>query len=191
MAGDPGRALRLACGLALALDAGASVAAEADLGACLDCHGNGEPADAAPALGGQPELYLLYQLVFFRDGQRKSEPMSRLMSGAADADLRGTAAALAELPPPAPAANPDRESYGAGEEIAKARRCGTCHQPDFAGWQQVPRLAGQREDYLRKALGDYRQGARIGIQAAMAEVLTGLDAADLDALAHYLAHFRE
>jgi cytochrome c553 len=190
MAGDPARALRLAWGLALALDAGASMAAEADLGACLDCHG--EPADAAtPVLGGQPELYLLYQLVFFRDGQRRSEPMSTLMAGAGDDDLRSMAAALARLPPPDPATGRDPVRYAEGEAIAHARRCGTCHRPDFSGQQQVPRLAGQREAYLRKTLGDYRQGERIGIQAAMAEVLAGLDAADLDALAHYLAHFRQ
>ncbi len=53
----------------------------------------------------------------------------------------------------------------------------------------MPRLAHQREDYLLKALRDYKSGARIGYgNAAMAEELAGMSDADLAALAHYLAH---
>jgi cytochrome c553 len=161
-----------------------------DLAACLECHGEDRPDPAVPSLGGQPELFLLYQLFYFREGQRRSEPMTGLMAGLPDAELQALAAALAALPPPDPATGADPALYAKGAEIAAERRCGTCHLPHYSGRAQVPRLAGQQEAYLGKALDDYRRGARVGTQAAMAEALAGLDAADLEALAHYLAHFR-
>jgi len=37
-----------------------------------------------------------------------------------------------------------------------------CHNPDFSGREPMPRLANQREEYLLKAMQDYRSGNRIG-----------------------------
>jgi cytochrome c553 len=52
----------------------------------------------------------------------------------------------------------------------------------------MPRLAGQREAYMVKALQDYRAGVRVGTQAAMAEAVRGLSEEDFAAIAHFLAH---
>jgi cytochrome c553 len=53
----------------------------------------------------------------------------------------------------------------------------------------VARLAGQREDYLIKALNDYKSNVRVGGGvAAMAEVAYSLSEEEIVALAHYLAH---
>jgi cytochrome c553 len=175
--------------LALASALLAAPAPAQDLAACLDCHGEGRPDPAVPSLGGQPELFLLYQLFYFREGQRRSEPMTSLIAGRTDAELQALAAGLVALPPPEPATGADPARYAKGAEVAAARRCGTCHLPDYSGREQMPRLAGQEEAYLQKALADYRSGARVGTQAAMAEALAGLDEADFEAIAHYLAHF--
>jgi cytochrome c553 len=52
----------------------------------------------------------------------------------------------------------------------------------------MPRLANQREDYLLKALRDYKQGVRVGYgSASMPEAVATLSDEDLVALAHYLA----
>lgn len=67
-------------------------------------------------------------------------------------------------------------------------RCGVCHVPDFSGQNQVPRLAGQREDYLNAELRAYRNDERKGGDTMMASVLYGVSDADLKALAHFLAH---
>ena len=54
----------------------------------------------------------------------------------------------------------------------------------------MARLAGQREEYLVKALHDYKSGVRSGgSMAAMAEVAYPLSEEEIEALAHYLAHF--
>ena len=50
-------------------------------------------------------------------------------------------------------------------------------------------LAGQREEYLVKALHDYKSNLRVGGGvAAMAEVAYPLSEEEITALAHYLAH---
>ena len=64
-----------------------------------------------------------------------------------------------------------------------------CSRSCFAGTKGVARLAGQREEYLLKALHDYKSGARSGgSMAAMADVAYPLSEEEITALAHYLAH---
>ena len=51
------------------------------------------------------------------------------------------------------------------------------------------RIAGQREDYLLKALRDYKSGVRSGGgMAAMADVAYSLQDEEIVALAHYLSN---
>jgi len=48
----------------------------------------------------------------------------------------------------------------------------------------------KHEAYTVKALQDYRAGARVGTQAAMAEAVRGLSDADFEDLAYFLARVR-
>ena len=59
-------------------------------------------------------------------------------------------------------------------------------RPHFSGGQQVPRLAGQREDYLLSALTRFRAGTRLGYTSAMTETLTGMGPEEL-VVANYLS----
>jgi len=161
---------------------------------CATCHGEGSGPPASldtPILGGQSELYALYQLVYFRNGQRKQPVMNELVQNLADDDLRALAKWVGSLSPAPPgqqrSSNPDR--YQSGEALARRHRCPICHDTDYLGRDHIPRLAGQREQYLLKALNDYKTGARVGIQAAMAEVLAEVDDDGLEDLAHFLAHY--
>jgi cytochrome c553 len=161
---------------------------------CAVCHlgDAGKPAtEDTPYLGGQPELYALYQLAYFRQGARKHEIMSEQVKGLGDDDLRALAQWVGTLPPPAPSASPrDEARYARGEKLAQAHRCGFCHDAGYAGREHLPRLAGQQETYLLKSLEDFKTGRRVGIQAAMAEVLSDIDEAGMADLAHFLAHYR-
>jgi cytochrome c553 len=74
-----------------------------------------------------------------------------------------------------------------GEARAKASRCGVCHLADFSGQHQVPRLAGQREQYLGSEMRAYRDNKRKGGDTVMAEALYGVSDADIKALAHFLS----
>jgi cytochrome c553 len=77
-----------------------------------------------------------------------------------------------------------------GAARAKELRCGVCHTSDFSGQNQIPRLAGQREEYLDSEMRAYRDGKRKGGDTIMTASLYGVSDADIKALAHFLARRR-
>jgi cytochrome c553 len=164
------------------------------LAVCLACHGASGVSETplTPSLGGQPAFYVIAQLFLFREGRRDNEVMTAQAKGLKDDDLRALSAAIAKLPPPAPPAGTgDPERTSRGKALTATRHCTACHGTDWSGNKNVPRVANQREDYLFKALTDYRGGKRVGYgNAAMPETVTGLDDKQLADIAHYLAHFR-
>lgn len=161
--------------------------------ACFVCHGkDGHSQQAStPSLGAQPAFFVVAQLFLFRDGRRGAAPqaMYDAAKGLTDDDLRAFGDYLAKLPPPPPpAGKPDPVLVERGRALAQGHNCGVCHNPDYSGREQMPRLANQREDYLLKALRDYKQGVRVGYgSATMPETVATLSDADLVALSHYLA----
>jgi len=159
--------------------------------ACLACHGErGVSAlPLTPSLAGQPSFYAITQLFLFREGRRQNEAMTAVAKGMSDADLRAFSELIAKLPAPPAAAASDAARSARGAAIAQRFRCASCHGADYAGGQQVARLAGQREDYLNKALAEFRAGTRVGYTSAMSEALAGIQGDELGDLAHYLANF--
>jgi cytochrome c553 len=158
---------------------------------CAGCHGeNGvSQTENIPSLAGQPDQFIQWQLVFFRAGTRKNEQMQPIAADITNDDVRNLGAYFSALTPPKapPDDNPVLSRKGA--EAAVGRRCASCHTDDFAGTKGVARLAGQREEYLVKALHDYKGGARSGgSMAVMADVAYPLSEEEITALAHYLAH---
>lgn len=159
--------------------------------ACLACHGEGGVSrlPLTPSLAGQPSFYAITQLFLFREGRRQNEAMTAVAKGMSDADLRAFSELIAKLPAPPPAAAGDATRSARGAALAQRFRCASCHGADYAGGQQVARLAGQREDYLNKALAEFRAGTRVGYTSAMSEALAGIEPGELGDLAHYLANF--
>lgn len=162
---------------------------------CFACHGeNGISAlDGVPSIAAQPELFLEWQLVFFRTGRVKSEIMEPVAAALSDDDVRAMGAYLATLPPiktpPPPDDAPAMTEVGG--KLAAGRNCGNCHGEGFHGQQGAARIAGQREEVILKALHDYKAGARFGTGvAAMPEVAAQLSDEQMQALAHYLSRQR-
>jgi cytochrome c553 len=161
--------------------------------ACLGCHGtNGQSTlPEVPSLGGQPQFYLSVQLYMFRERMRNIEPMPTMLQGASDDDLRRMAVALADLPPSMPTPEPGNPArLSRARLLIQQHRCNFCHNQDFSGEQGAPRLAGQREDYLTKAMREYQSNERRAYDPSMADVMHPLTDADILDLAHYLARFR-
>jgi cytochrome c553 len=168
--------------------AGASL--EERLVPCLACHGAQGQSEQpeVPSLGAQPAFYVMVQLYMFRERLRTVEVMNAMTQGLTDDDLRGMADVIAKLPPPRPVEEPgDPARLERARALIQQHRCNFCHNPDFSGAQQVPRLAGQREDYLVKALRAYKNNTRRGYDAAMAEVLYAISDEQLLDLAYFLA----
>jgi len=59
---------------------------------------------------------------------------------------------------------------------------------DFSGQKQVPKIANQREDYLVAALKAYRDNKRVPPDTSMLGIMEKASDADIEALAHFLAH---
>jgi cytochrome c553 len=166
-------------------------AVKAKAEACAGCHGeNGiSTTENIPSLAGQPDQFIQWQLVFFRAGTRKNEQMQPIAEQIENADVRSLGAYFSQLTPAKAPADDDPDLSKKGAQAAVGRRCASCHGDSFAGTKAVARLAGQREEYLVKALHDYKNGARSGGgMAAMAEVAFPLSEEEITALAHYLAH---
>ena len=73
------------------------------------------------------------------------------------------------------------------QQLAAAHRCTFCHGDQWRGQENVPALAGQREEYLLASLRAYRDNSRSGYDASMAEVVQALSDADLIELAYGIA----
>jgi cytochrome c553 len=157
---------------------------------CFDCHGEKGQSQRpeVPSLGAQPALYTLIELVMFRDQLRVTEPMNEMTKGLSDDDLRAMSDIIAKLPPPKPVSDtPDPARIERGRALAQQNRCNFCHQSNFQGLDNVPRLAGQREDYLIKSLRGYKDGSRRGYDAQMSEVVYAMKDQDFVDLAYFLA----
>jgi cytochrome c553 len=163
------------------------------LSPCLSCHGEiGQSGNVeTPSLGAQPSGYLLIQIYMFREKMRKVDIMNDVTRGLTDDDLREFSDAIAKLPAPVPVGDtPDQARIAHAQALIGEHRCNFCHAPDFAGQQQIPRLAAQREDYLLKALREYKSGQRPGYDPAMASVVEPLKDEDFVDLAYYLARVK-
>jgi cytochrome c553 len=159
---------------------------------CAACHGEkgNSTMELAPSLAAQPASYLFFQLFFFRDKLRQVDVMMPFVEGRSDQDLEDLSAYFASLPLDPPAGPVDEARHARGAELSQALRCASCHLPGYTGRAQMPRLAGQREDYLRHAMTQYQANQRAGVDTSMSAVLYGLAPADIDALAHYMAQQR-
>ena len=144
-----------------------------------------------PNLAAQPDLYIAVPARLLpqgraqertddadrRDAQRRRHPQPRRRIS--PRCRRPTAAA----PDAAPAGHRARAARSRRRFIARNAMATTS-----TAWTTSARLAGQREDYLYKALRDFKSGARRRTGAAgMAEVVYPLGDLEMKALAHYMS----
>lgn len=195
------RLLLLAAAIAIPLGAvagNASAAGDAARGrtlaegrSCGACHGaQGVSAmPNMPSLAGQPEDFVTLQMILFRERLRQAPPMPELAQGLSDQEIEDLAAHFAALPPAPPADRGPRDTarFEAGAALSQQLRCGICHLPDYRGQAQIPRISGQRAEYLAQSLAQYRDGRRHGTDTNMNAVMYGVGDAEIAALAHYLA----
>lgn len=156
---------------------------------CAACHGEGgnSKTPGLPSIAGQPQFFLLNQLILMREGVRPVPAMEGVLKGLTDDDAVALADIYARAPVVRSEEQPDPALMKRGEALSKTMRCASCHMPDYSGSEQMPRLAGQRIDYMFEALKNYRDDKRKGADTAMTAVVFGASDADLEALAHYTA----
>jgi cytochrome c553 len=157
---------------------------------CASCHGKDgiSAIENTPSLAGQPDIFLQYQLVFIRDGARQVEVMQQIAKSLTDDNIRDLGTYYSSLPTPPALKQAAAVDVAKVTAIITQRHCDSCHKPDFSGQGETARLAGQRPDYLMKALHDFRAGIRRGRgMGAMMEVSVTLQDKDIEMIAAYLA----
>jgi cytochrome c553 len=183
--------VRVWAALALALSIAGAASAATDVELCAACHGasgRSEQPDV-PSLAGQPAGFLVIQMILFREGLRDVPVMNAAARGLTDSAIEALAAHYAGLPagPPPDRQRRDPALAEAGFAASQRMRCAICHLPGYAGRNQIPRLTGQREDFLARTLTEYRDGRRVGADTTMNGAVQGASDATIAALAHYLA----
>ena len=146
---------------------------------CLGCHGidgykNAYPMYSVPKLEGQNPQYLAAALHGYRDGDRAHLTMHAQASTLSDQDIADIAAYFAGTP-----LKPGGKAQASVPRAAQL--CTSCHGQDgVAVVPMYPSLAGQHEDYLERAIEEYRKGGRKNpIMKGFAASLKDQDIADI------------
>ncbi|MCX7261651.1 MAG: c-type cytochrome [Burkholderiales bacterium] len=156
---------------------------------CSACHGpngNSQLKDV-PSLAGQPKIFIENQLVLIREGMRDIAQMKGMLDNVPDSELTALAVYYASLPIAKPTAKRQAGLFARGETLSQEMRCGICHLPTYVGREQMPRLAGQREDYLLYTMRAMKANQAVGRDSIMIASLYGISDEDLQAISHYLS----
>lgn len=157
--------------------------------ACAACHGadGNSPAPTFPILAGQTQRYLYLQLKDFKEGRRKNPIMSPFAANLSKQDMQDLSAWFAsqKQKPTNFVADPDKAAKG--KVVADAALCPMCHLGGFSGQNEVPRVAGQYQEYILAQLKAFKNKERTNDAGNMTAVMRGLSDDDLLNLSHYVA----
>lgn len=163
------------------------------LALCAACHGaqGNSQIPSIPSLAGQPKTFIENQLVLIREGIRDVPQMKGLLDKVTDEEFTVLANYFAaQIPVKATPSAVNNATYLRGQDTAKKMLCGTCHLPNYVGQNQIPRLAGQHEEFLVLSIKQFRDGNSPGRDTNMTAAVMGMKDSDIADVAHYLAHFK-
>ena len=164
------------------------------LAPCLACHGeNGTSTTPdVPSLGAQPAYFMLIQLFMFRERLRNDRAddrhAQRHQRRRRFAPWRTTIAAAAAAG--RRQARPIQRAPLARRSWSPSTAAISVTTPTIPASRTYRGIAGQREDYLVKALRAYKDNTRRGYDAQMADVVEPLTDADFADLAHMLSRMK-
>jgi cytochrome c553 len=169
-----------------------AAAGQAKAAVCVACHGpmgNSTNPDY-PILAGQTARYLYLELRDFKEGRRSDPRMTAMAAGLSREDMMDLADYFAaQRPAPVPfKADPVR--VDAGRRKAAEVLCTMCHLGGFTGQNEIPRVAGQYDQYIVKQLQDFRARRRTNDAGSMTSVTKGLSDEDIENLAAYVANLQ-
>jgi len=154
---------------------------------CKTCHRPGYSVSYVPTLDGQPRAYLFDQLMAFKEKRRPSDGHQRYWGPLSEKDMSAVADHFSANPPVREFFDVDANKVAAGQSKAQALQCASCHQPDFAGKDSVPRLAGLQPQYAAGQIRAFTAGSR---QHPRIDGKSGISQGDAESLGQYLAQVR-
>ena len=158
---------------------------------CSYCHGEtgNSKRPHIPNLAGQNPLYLFNAFEKFANGERIDFVMSKLATNLTPEDRVNLAVYFSQQPvnKVVPAVDEDLRSRGAA---LFRNSCISCHGQQALGMENTPRLAGQPEEYLRKALTRFRENDPSRAGSVMMSVASLLSEDDIKAVSAYLSRLQ-
>ncbi|MBZ2169426.1 MULTISPECIES: c-type cytochrome [Marinobacter] len=152
---------------------------------CGYCHGRdgNSVRNHIPNLASQNPEYLLKQFHLFATGERESYVMEQVGRMLTADEMVNLSLFFASQPVTAQtavsASKLGREKY--------QNFCFACHGEQGEGNRDMPRLAGQKKEFLIKALTDFKQGKSARANSPMVKIMRAVDSGDIEPLADYIA----
>jgi len=157
------------------------------VGACARCHGpDGNSPGQYPSLARQNAEYTIKQLMEFKSGVRKDNQMSPMVGVLNDENI----VVLAKFYAGENLSRQrgiDKDLAAQGKKLAAELKCASCHQNNYRGKKEVPRLARQKRVYLVKQMKDYRDGKRTNDNGVKTKEVKTLTDDQIKVLSHYFA----
>ncbi|MFZ5475240.1 MAG: c-type cytochrome [Myxococcota bacterium] len=168
---------------------------------CQACHGVGGESmmETFPKIGGLSKGHIRKQLHDIRAGKRAVDVMTPIALALTDAEIDAIAAYFSQFEMHRGPWDPMKARRGEalfhnGNLVSGYPACMYCHGADGKGisgvdWApgDVPRLAGQHPGYVKKALNDFRSGARKNDHASlMRNIAVRMTDQEIDDVAHFV-----
>ena len=157
---------------------------------CAACHGpNGNSASPeVPVLAQQNARYLYLQLKDFKEGRRQHPQMDPPAASLERDDMLAIADYFSKQKATPTGFKADGAKVALGRNKTEEVLCPMCHLGEFAGQNEIPRVAGQQYAYVKKQLADFKARRRTNDAGSMTSVAATLSEDDIENLAQYLAN---
>jgi cytochrome c553 len=157
---------------------------------CFACHGpNGNSQNPDfPVLAGQSWRYIYIELKDFKEGRRTDPVMSAMAANLSRDDMIALGNFFAVQKPLPIAFKADDAKVTAGRKVSDAVLCPMCHLGGFVGQNEIPKVAGQYPQYVKKQLEDFRARRRTNDAGNMTSVASSLSDDDIENLSQYVGN---
>jgi cytochrome c553 len=172
------------------LDASQMAAARTKAQLCFACHGpdgNSTNPDY-PILAGQTWRYTYIELRDFNEGRRSDPQMSPMAANLSRDDMILLGQFFAAQKPLPIRFEADGPKVEAGRKVSDAVLCPMCHLGGFVGQNDIPRVAGQWPQYVKKQLADFKARRRTNDAGNMTSVAATLSDGDIENLSQYIGN---
>lgn len=172
------------------LDATQMAAARTKAQVCFTCHGpdGNSTVGEYPILAGQSWRYIYIELKDFKEGRRSDEQMSPVAEKLSTDDMMLLGQFFAAQKQAPITVQVDSAKAEAGRKTSDAVLCPMCHLGGFVGQNEIPRVAGQWPQYIKKQLSDFKARRRTNDAGNMTSVAATLSDADIENLSQYIGN---
>jgi cytochrome c553 len=156
----------------------------ADINTCIACH-NAELV-VNPILDGQHAKYIEKQLHDLKKDLRIHAQMQSIAKTLDDKQISNLSKAFADKKwaNSNPKSNPAIQEEG--KNLVRKGNCTRCHGSELEGTYNIPRLAGQRAQYLKTTLLQYKNKERNNFPP-MSSMLNRYSEEEIGVMAEYIA----